>query len=830
MPAELSGSKTPLIDADNQHRLTDDTKLLTGFNAANILLDTTESDNIELKHQIARNKRISKVSSGQSFSKQKLRVTKLQVHPPSTDKHQLTKRKQSTRQRLRSITEHRSSKLNHETLSSPNNSSKIDSSPKSDDDENQNDATPTLDALHERADTLKHIKSRKNDKVMNELRNYILIMNQYSLHNFIIYRGKTLRETPEFVALKEAFAYSWGSMSYIIEQLEEFIAKHNIKMAVIDGLQVYKLCQLNLPHYDRNELLSCIANAEQIKPQLAAALTDAGINQLDIIVVKIQSLIRRFLAKQRYLHLRARLISIIKIQNHYRRRRYRLMMMKLAKSNKVVLDDKYCESNERLRLWWKEVPDYADMPSIGEENPTIDIGLMDSIISTATSKEGISSMSPMTPSRKRLIIVIPSISSPEYIRLSLEDHQVTQNMHISCLYQLVDPDVHMLYVSPVKLTLADISYHEKLLEILGIPTIPKRLHFIVPELLDRLPAHISLAQTLLCSTDALTKIKFFINRIPNAMIIPTHISWADKRLGDYFNIPSLSPEPLVGVTMQSKSFIKKHFMEASVNIPVGAHDIFSEDDLIVALSRLISTNLDIRRWVLKLNYDHNNESVAYIDVEKLSVINGLRKEQAKILAESKNNLLSWYSRPVQFSVRQRIISTLRNEFPRKVVICNTHIYPKWENYLAQVQVHGLVIEEEPIEKLGYVEGLCFVDPQGEITYHDDCEMVVDDKYQTQAILMPQSCAPKKAVEGASKAIVKDLFTKFQVIGHVTVQYVVSWNGLKAIPRLSALGIRTGFTPSFSTIGNAAVISNKYTALPKSLIPAFPEGNPYKLLS
>ena len=40
-------------------------------------------------------------------------------------------------------------------------------------------------------------------------------------------------------------------------------------------------------------------------------------------------------------------------------------------------------------------------------------------------------------------------------------------MHIACLYQLADPRVHVVYVSPVHLTTDEAAYHERFLEAVG---------------------------------------------------------------------------------------------------------------------------------------------------------------------------------------------------------------------------------------------------------------------------------------------------------------------------------------------------------------------------
>ena len=72
----------------------------------------------------------------------------------------------------------------------------------------------------------------------------------------------------------------------------------------------------------------------------------------------------------------------------------------------------------------------------------------------------------------------------------------------------------------------------------------KRLHFVVPELLQRLPAHMPLAQVLWYSTAALRKVKGFIRRIPHCVIVPTALTWAERRLSNLFNAPMLAPDPV----------------------------------------------------------------------------------------------------------------------------------------------------------------------------------------------------------------------------------------------------------------------------------------------
>ena len=145
---------------------------------------------------------------------------------------------------------------------------------------------------------------------------------------------------------------------------------------------------------------------------------------------------------------------------------------------------------------------------------------------------------------------------------------------------------------------------------------------------------ISMTQVFWCSPACLRKVKSHMKRIPNAILVPGSITWIERRLSNLLNLPILACEPVVVETLKSRSYMKKIFMEASVNIPIGAHDIFSSDDLYIALSRLVSSNLDVQKWKCTLNQDHNNESVLVLDTSKMPIMSQLRHEQATLFEQN----------------------------------------------------------------------------------------------------------------------------------------------------------------------------------------------------
>jgi hypothetical protein len=121
----------------------------------------------------------------------------------------------------------------------------------------------------------------------------------------------------------------------------------------------------------------------------------------------------------------------------------------------------------------------------------------------------------------------------------------------------------------------------------------------------------------------------------------------EKRLSSYLNIPILAPDPTVANTITSRSFIKDLFLEACLSTPTGARDIYSICDFYVTLSSLITSNIEVPRWVFKLKADLINEGFAYLDVDKLSVNAELRADRASHLEGWDDRFMCWNSKQVQ---------------------------------------------------------------------------------------------------------------------------------------------------------------------------------------
>eukprot|EP01031_Cornospumella_fuschlensis_P024300 gene24300-29379_t len=624
-------------------------------------------------------------------------------------------------------------------------------------------------------------KQPRLDNAVEELRNYIVLMDKYSLHNFLIYDGHALRDTPEFQSFQRSYQHQWGAISSIIMQLEEFLSKHDIKLAIVNGPRLVEMSKLNLPTLKRAELLSCLANSAQIETSIESG-SDFARKQLLRSVVQIQAAMRMFLCKKRYRSRLQGVRSAIRIQSMCRRLIERIRHRFRTKRHALMLDDVWARNQQRLK------DAYA--------NPVA--------LSNTT----------------RLIIFLPSISTHEKIRLEYDNYAAMQNTSICQLYALADPNVNMLYISPVHMSQYQVTYLEKFLSLLGISILPKRLHILVPEMVDKLPPILPLSQQLWYSNATIKKVRAIMRRFKHVEMRCSTLGWAEKRIANYLDIPIMSCEPGHAQVLSTRSVLKNFFMESSVSISIGAHDVCSLEDLLVALARLVSSNLGVMRWVIRFNHDHNQESVCFVDIEKLSILPILRNEQREVIGE-KESLSAWFSRPVQIEVRKRLLAVLRNEFLSIVRLSRRDIYPTWDAYMRQICMLGAVIEGEPIEKLGTVISPVFISPNGEITQLGGVEGVCDDFGQVQAYIYPQHLTPPPALQSVTDVLVKRLHEEQHVVGHVSLHFTSLWDGLDNVPRLWAQDIQFGCSPVFGAFGTAGVMCSPGQPLPVSLLPSLP---------
>ena len=79
------------------------------------------------------------------------------------------------------------------------------------------------------------LEGSPNKNVEVDARDYAELMDEYSLHQLIVRKGKMLEEAPEFISFKRTYLQRWASISYILMCLEKLLSHSDVEMAYIDG-------------------------------------------------------------------------------------------------------------------------------------------------------------------------------------------------------------------------------------------------------------------------------------------------------------------------------------------------------------------------------------------------------------------------------------------------------------------------------------------------------------------------------------------------------------------------------------------------------------------
>lgn len=581
---------------------------------------------------------------------------------------------------------------------------------------------------------------------INRIRGYMDLLDEYSLHHFVIWQGKVIRDTPEFASLMRTHHGDWSSIARCVAILEDIMTVNAVPLAVIDGKQLGELARFDMERVDEADLCSCIANLEQIRPLLRHTRFIANApSAAQLAAVTIQAAARRFLERSGFLLLKNRRFAAVQLQRVVRGRKCRKVVAALLLHRRTEVDCKWLDLQKDLRIGWHHWRD-----------------------------------------NERVIIHLPSTATGEH-GPNHQRHQIPR------VHWLLDSKVNVVCVSYSPPNEDVLEYHRKILEIRGIRLVRERYSVVVPENMDLFPNHASLASLLLGSPGSLRRILQIVNGRP-AIIVSDTVDWQHKRLAVALGVPLLSAEPSLSALLQTLSGMKRVFAAADVNMPIGAHDIYDEEDLIISLTKLIACNLEVRRWYIKVDDCRGNRGLAVLDTATVACMTGLKRERAQI--ERANGALTgvWYHPDVQLLARARVLKTLRSGLHRSVLICSKEAYPTWQCFLAHLARVGGVVEAEAPEHRNYPSTHLFLSPTGKIIFLSETEMLFDICHEKVGCTHPQSCVSPHALRGASAAIARELYER-GVVGYLSLHFVVFWDNKVEAPRLWATGLELGLSES-----------------------------------
>ena len=600
---------------------------------------------------------------------------------------------------------------------------------------------------------------------VERIRGYNELLDEYSLHQFIIRKGRVLADTPEFKSYRRTNEGRWGGILRVVEALEDLLTLFAVPMAFIDGQAVARLAQDELAQLTTDRLLACIANVDQV-----------------------QTFIR--IPGRRFVHEGGTELAATLVQSTYRAHRCRRRYGRFLLERDATLT---------IQRRWKQWQAMAHARGLIRQRRIEDAQKW------RRMREGLAQSWDAMKTKRRTVIHIHSLSRDEHHRLGIPHFPTRQNLQMARLCSVADPRVDVIYVAPFEINDDVRSYYTKLLEVGGVADADTRIKFVVPENLHRFPEHLSLSAALLYSPRALRQIRRYVKG-KAAYIVPGVVGPEDKTLSLYLGLPMVGPDPGVAAVLGSKSGSKRIFAAADVNIPVGAHDVYEEGELFATVAKLVAAYPDVRKWLVKIDDEWGGRGHCLLDVSSQP---DLRRIVAELQAEraqfTRSDPAYWGRQDVQETARKRLMQEVPAAMRRHAVLAGgggggggaDGPYPDWRRFVAGIERAGCVVEAVPNELLGSPSASIFIEPTGKVSVVATHEQLFSTPFRYCGAIFPQQSVPHAAIRGAATAVGLELHKK-GVYGHVGIDFAAFWDTFSDAKRLWAVDLNPQLTRSTAT--------------------------------
>ncbi|XP_032555945.1 IQ domain-containing protein H isoform X5 [Chiroxiphia lanceolata] len=479
--------------------------------------------------------------------------------------------------------------------------------------------------------------------------------------DIVVCHGTVDPRAPGFLALKQHHHLSWGSIVAFLEHAEKLLKDSSVPLATISGKKLAQVASdfeldENPP---KSAILSVIKNQSTVAKVLnRPGQSSKGQGGAEMAATKIQRAWRRHRAGEAAARSRRREWASGVIGASWRSWNHMARVKNTLREARHRHLENFCSRAKHLAANWNRI---------------------------RTSR--------------RTIIHIPSLGYSQGIREHIPDLALEQNMQMGRLCDILDANVDVIYICPLPLSEELLQYYNKLLGLQaavrsGNPEdmgdLQDRFRILTPEAINSFPQHhMCLATQLKYSPKTIQRIQVLIQST-DAYVVGGVPHADDLAVADMLDVPVLGPGPEVAQLYGTKSGSKRLFASACVPAPPGESDIHSREQLIRALSQLVVDNVEVQRWVLKMNEERGGNGTAYCDViSHLECYPWLQEEWQSHGPEG------WSRSQARELALVKISQELPGLLAQHVQPVNEKRFPTWEKFLQTFLTQGGVIEAFP---------------------------------------------------------------------------------------------------------------------------------------
>ena len=530
----------------------------------------------------------------------------------------------------------------------------------------------------------------------------------------------------------------------IINNMGNLFKKLNIINVKIDSNKILFLLKYynnKIEKITNKDLLYCMTN-EDFEKNGFEPRNEKNLYQKirEAFIIRIQKVIRRKLAYNKYQFLKVININVIFLQSHYRRFIVQKKVKKILEEEKIKLHNKFMEIFNDFKLRWDKIQNTS-----------------------------------------RVEIHFNSISKDSYNNCLIDKYSLKEALQLNRLVRLVDPNIEIIYILPFQINDEILTYYISLLENIGIKNIEDRLHFLVPEAVDFFPSNYSLAKLIYFSPILISEIKTLV-KFKEAYIIPGEISDLEEKLCCLLEKPIIMGNKNQIDLIFNKSGIKSVFELNEIPFPISAWDIKTEEEFYSSLAHLIVTYPTIQVWIFKCNLETNGRGIAYLNIGNINIINEFKIEQ-KSNPGFTNEI---YQEKLYYLLKNILIKNVKYSYP--------NLYTSWDEFLQKFLKEKGVIECCPTKNLdGIMNNPClsiFIEPNGKIKILPSYEKINVDFFKNIASTSPQNIINNAELNKIGEQIGNFLYSQ-EIIGYTTLEFITFHDGKKI--RYWGLDMKYGIT-------------------------------------